>query len=126
MRRTDVSRRYAAICAGVSIALTVAQARGAAPTATPTPTPTATPTPTPAIPTPTPINVGGRTVTLEDCVAIAVRESPDVKSRDADVAVAEADRANVKGAFGPKLSATAAILGNTSATLASRMASRRL
>jgi len=117
MRRTDVSRRYAAICAGVSIALTVAQARGAAPTATPTPTPTATPTPTPAIPTPTPINVGGRTVSLEDCVAIAVRESPDVKSRDADVAVAEADRANVKGAFGPKLSATAAILGNTSATL---------
>jgi outer membrane protein TolC len=104
MRRTDVSRRYAAIGAGASIVLTVAQVCAADPPST-----------APSTATPTP--VGARTVSLEDCVAVALRESPDAKSRDADVAEAEADRANVKGAFGPKLSVSAAILGNTAATL---------
>lgn len=103
MRRTDVSRRYAAIGAGASIMLTIARVC-AAQAATPTPAAASTP-------------VAGHTVSLEDCVRIAVRESPDAKSRDADVAAAEADRANVKGALGPKLSASAAILGNTSTTL---------
>jgi outer membrane protein len=100
MRRTCVSRRGAAIraAAWLALALPALESRAFASDA--------------------PGSPGARTMSLADCVTVAVHESPDVKSRDADVASAEADRAGVKGAFGPKLSASAAILGNTSATLA--------
>jgi outer membrane protein len=111
MRRTCVSRRKAAICAGASAALAVGLAVGG-----PAREALAADAVAPAAPT-VAAAPAGRSMSLADCVALAVQESPDVKSRDADLAVAEADRAGVKGAFGPKLTASAAILGNTSATL---------
>jgi outer membrane protein TolC len=45
----------------------------------------------------------GRTVSLAQCVAIALRENPDAQSSEFAVQGAEAQRAEVRGAFGPKL-----------------------
>ena len=100
MRRTNVSRQRAAICTAASMAVAVSAFAGdlaADPEASGSPS---------------------RTMTMEECVAAAVRDNPDAKSKDADVAAAEADRAGVRGEFGPKLTASAAVLGNTPLTLA--------
>jgi outer membrane protein TolC len=45
----------------------------------------------------------GRTVSLAQCVAIALRENPDAQSSEFAVQGAEAQRAEVRGAFAPKL-----------------------
>jgi outer membrane protein TolC len=45
----------------------------------------------------------GRTTTLAEAVAMALRENYDVRSSDAEVKSAEAARAQVRGEFGPKL-----------------------
>jgi outer membrane protein len=44
-----------------------------------------------------------RTMTLTDCVAVALRENPDTQSSDFQVRGAEAERAQVRGAFGPRV-----------------------
>jgi outer membrane protein len=44
-----------------------------------------------------------RTMSLTDCVAVALRENPDAQSSEFAVRGAEAQRAEVRGAFGPKL-----------------------
>ena len=46
---------------------------------------------------------GVRPVSMSDCVAIALRENPDAQSGEYSVREAEAQRAEVRGAFGPKL-----------------------
>jgi outer membrane protein len=43
------------------------------------------------------------TLSLVDCVAIALRDSPDARSSEAGIRGAQAQRAEVAGAFGPKL-----------------------
>jgi outer membrane protein TolC len=45
----------------------------------------------------------GRTVSLAQCVAIALRENPDAQSSEFAVRAAEAQRAEVRGAFAPKV-----------------------
>ena len=45
----------------------------------------------------------GRTIPLAECVAIALRENPDARSSEYAVRGAEAQRAEVRGAFGPKV-----------------------
>jgi outer membrane protein len=44
-----------------------------------------------------------RTLSLAQCVAIALRENPDAQSSEYGVRTAEAERAEVRGAFGPRL-----------------------
>lgn len=44
-----------------------------------------------------------RTLSLDQCVAIALRENPDAQSSEYAVRTAEAERAEVRGAFGPKV-----------------------
>jgi outer membrane protein len=46
---------------------------------------------------------GARTIGMNDCVAIALRENPDAQSGEYAVREAEAERAGVSGAFGPRL-----------------------
>jgi outer membrane protein TolC len=48
-----------------------------------------------------------RTMTVEDCVATAIRHNPDALSSDYDVADSEAARAGVRGQFGPQVHADA-------------------
>src|SRR5580658_6721111 len=43
------------------------------------------------------------TTSLADAVALTLRENFDVRSSDSEVKTAEAERAEVRGAFGPKL-----------------------
>jgi len=45
----------------------------------------------------------GRTISLVECVAIALRENPDAQSSEFAVRGAEAKRAEVRGAFAPKV-----------------------
>jgi outer membrane protein len=62
------------------------------------------PSPAPAAPATLPrATIGSGMVSLRDCVAIALRDNPDAQSSGAEVRVAEAQRAEVRGAFGPKL-----------------------
>jgi outer membrane protein len=51
----------------------------------------------------------GRPMTVAECVAIAIRDNPDALSSDYDVRGAEAARAQVRGAFGPKVRADAGL-----------------
>ena len=44
-----------------------------------------------------------RTISMPECVAIALRENPDSQSGEYAVREAEAERAGTRGAFGPKL-----------------------
>jgi len=46
---------------------------------------------------------GARTVSMNDCVAIALSENPDAQSGEFVIREAEAQRAEVRGAFGPKV-----------------------
>jgi outer membrane protein len=50
-----------------------------------------------------------RTMSVADCVAIALRQSPDALASEAAYHGAEADRSEVRGAFGPKLHVDAAL-----------------
>jgi outer membrane protein len=51
----------------------------------------------------------GRPTTVAECVAVAIRENPDALASDYDVRGAEAARAQVRGAFGPKVHADAGL-----------------
>jgi len=51
----------------------------------------------------------GRPMTLAECVAVAMRGNPDAMASGYDVTGAEASRAQVRGAFGPKLHADAGL-----------------
>lgn len=57
----------------------------------------------PAIESPVP--EGGKPITVEESVAIALARNPDALSSDYAVASADAQRAGVRGQFGPKLEA---------------------
>jgi outer membrane protein len=46
---------------------------------------------------------GARTIGMNDCVVIALRENPDAQSGEYAVREAEAERAGVRGAFGPRV-----------------------
>src|SRR5262249_3287081 len=96
--------------AGLASAQPAPGAIGAAPA--PPPRPAAAPPPPAAAPDRVgPVEVpsrserpaSGRTLSLAACVAIALRDNPDVQSSDSSVRGAEANLAEVRGAFGPKL-----------------------
>ncbi len=87
MRGTREVRPLAAPMVALSIAVALAAGTAGAQSAAPV---------APAAP-------AGPTMALGDCVAIALRESPDAQSSDYQVRGAEAERAEVRGAFGPKV-----------------------
>jgi outer membrane protein len=82
MRRTREARPIAAPLLALSIAIVLDGRRAA------------------AQPAPAP---GARPMALADCVAAAIRDNPDAQSSEYEVRGAEAQRAEVRGAFGPKV-----------------------
>lgn len=88
MRLTREGRLLAAPAAALSIALALI---GTSADAQSTPVPAA------------------RTITLSDCVAIALRENPELQSSSFEVRGAEAERAQVRGGFGPRVHVDATV-----------------
>ena len=48
-------------------------------------------------------SAGGRRMTIDECIAVAVQRNPDALSSELEVRAAEAARAGTMGEFGPKL-----------------------
>jgi len=88
MRLTREGRLLAAPAAALSIALALV---GTSADAQATPAPART------------------TITLSDCVAIALRENPELQSSNFEVRGAEAERAQVRGTFGPRVHVDASV-----------------
>ncbi len=94
MSRTHETRRAAAPVLALTVALSGTLAGSAHAQAA---------APPPQVP-------AGRSTTLTECVAIALSQNPDALNSDSEVEGAEAERAGVRGAFGPKVHADASLL----------------
>jgi outer membrane protein TolC len=63
-----------------------------------------------ALAEPTPTSGTGRATSLAEAVAIALRQSPDVLSRQAELEAAQAQQSEARGQFGPKLRVDANVM----------------
>lgn len=90
MRYALTARRLTAPALGLTIVFSTTAALAQAPASVPAPATAPATMPT-------------RATSLAESIAIALRQSPDVLSQEAMVSEAEAQRAEVRGQFGPKV-----------------------